>query len=94
MRSSGSNSAVECDLAKVEVAGSIPVSRSSFLEPRTGEGFSFLRAFCVLITCAACVNEHPARSPSGKAEVCKTSIVSSILTRASKILPSALSHQP
>jgi hypothetical protein len=30
IRSSGSNSAVECDLAKVEVAGSIPVSRSSF----------------------------------------------------------------
>ena len=38
---SGSNSAVECDLAKVEVAGSIPVSRSSFLEPRIGEGFLF-----------------------------------------------------
>ena len=32
IRSSGSNSAVECDLAKVEVAGSIPVSRSSFFE--------------------------------------------------------------
>ena len=48
---SGSNSAVECDLAKVEVAGSIPVSRSRFLEPRTGEGFLFLRAFCVLIRC-------------------------------------------
>jgi hypothetical protein len=28
---SGSNSAVECDLAKVEVAGSNPVSRSRFL---------------------------------------------------------------
>ncbi len=28
--SSGSNSAVECDLAKVEVAGSNPVSRSKF----------------------------------------------------------------
>ena len=27
---SGSNSAVECDLAKVEVAGSNPVSRSIF----------------------------------------------------------------
>ena len=39
---SGSNSAVECDLAKVEVAGSIPVSRSILLEPRTSEGFSFL----------------------------------------------------
>ena len=32
MKPSGSNSAVECDLAKVEVAGSIPVSRSSFFE--------------------------------------------------------------
>jgi hypothetical protein len=39
--SSGSNSVVECDLAKVEVAGSTPVSRSSFAEPRTREGFSF-----------------------------------------------------
>ncbi len=29
-RSSGSNSVVECDLAKVEVAGSNPVSRSRF----------------------------------------------------------------
>jgi hypothetical protein len=36
---SGSNSAVECDLAKVEVAGSIPVSRSIFLEPRISEAF-------------------------------------------------------
>jgi hypothetical protein len=31
--SSGSNSAVECDLAKVEVAGSNPVSRSRILSP-------------------------------------------------------------
>ena len=30
-RLSGSNSVVECDLAKVEVAGSNPVSRSRFL---------------------------------------------------------------
>ncbi len=30
---SGSNSVVECDLAKVEVAGSNPVSRSSMLRP-------------------------------------------------------------
>src|SRR5204863_5049172 len=29
-RSSGNNSVVECDLAKVEVAGSNPVSRSNF----------------------------------------------------------------
>jgi hypothetical protein len=37
----GSNSVVECDLAKVEVAGSNPVSRSSFWKPCPGEGFSF-----------------------------------------------------
>ena len=37
----GNNSVVECDLAKVEVAGSNPVSRSSFFEP-AGAGF-----FCV-----------------------------------------------
>ena len=37
-RSSGNNSVVECDLAKVEVAGSNPVSRSIFLLVR-GAGF-------------------------------------------------------
>jgi hypothetical protein len=37
----GSNSVVECDLAKVEVAGSNPVSRSSISKPCPGEGFSF-----------------------------------------------------
>gem|GEM_PF-1426420 len=37
--SSGSNSVVECDLAKVEVAGSNPVSRSRFSTLATGEGF-------------------------------------------------------
>jgi hypothetical protein len=36
---SGSNSAVECDLAKVEVAGSNPVSRSRVSNPRLGGGF-------------------------------------------------------
>ena len=30
-KTSGNNSVVECDLAKVEVAGSNPVSRSNFL---------------------------------------------------------------
>ena len=38
---SGSNSVVECDLAKVEVAGSTPVSRSKVslaVAPRTREG--------------------------------------------------------
>jgi hypothetical protein len=33
---SGNNSVVECDLAKVEVAGSNPVSRSIFLIPFSG----------------------------------------------------------
>ena len=58
---------VECDLAKVEVAGSNPVSRSRFLcfqlarAPMThqlGFGTLFARA--------------GARYPSGKGEVCKT----------------------
>jgi hypothetical protein len=58
---------VECDLAKVEVAGSNPVSRSRFLyfqlarAPNThqlGFGTLFARA--------------GARYPSGKGEVCKT----------------------
>ena len=47
---------VECDLAKVEVAGSNPVSRSII---------SFLRSLS---------SAFKAPSPSGKAEVCKTSI--------------------
>lgn len=37
LRKSGSNSVVECNLAKVEVAGSNPVSRSSF-EYKQGTG--------------------------------------------------------
>ena len=41
---------VECDLAKVEVAGSNPVSRSSFLKPCTGEGFSFQRVVLELVS--------------------------------------------
>ena len=36
---SGSNSVVECDLAKVEVAGSNPVSRSRICRPRAARGF-------------------------------------------------------
>src|ERR1700756_5853908 len=64
---SGSNSVVECDLAKVEVAGSNPVSRSRFL------CFQLARApimhqlgFGTLLARAG------ARYPSGKGEVCKT----------------------
>ena len=58
-RTGGNNSVVECDLAKVEVAGSNPVSRSSFL-------LKFLVSLCCFCSSAP--------SPSGKAEVCKTSI--------------------
>ena len=55
-RTGGNNSVVECDLAKVEVAGSNPVSRSIIFFPHS-------RYFL-----------PTAPSPSGKAEVCKTSI--------------------
>jgi hypothetical protein len=50
---------VECDLAKVEVAGSNPVSRSRIRRPRRARGF-----FAPPIL--------EARYPSGKGEVCKT----------------------
>ena len=66
---------VECDLAKVEVAGSTPVSRSRNFDPRLGA-----RVFDV-------AHLKRARSPSGKAEVCKTSIGGSIPPRASKFHP-------
>jgi hypothetical protein len=52
-RTSGSNSAVECDLAKVEVAGSNPVSRSRIqgqAPPGSGEfgkGAGQTRDYCV-----------------------------------------------
>ena len=64
---------VECDLAKVEVAGSTPVSRSRNFDPRLGA-----RVFDV-------AHLKRARSPSGKAEVCKTSIGGSIPPRASRL---------
>ncbi len=55
---------VECDLAKVEVAGSNPVSRSiqakALLSLAAGEGLS----------CQGLISG--ARYPSGKGEVCKT----------------------
>ena len=58
---------VECDLAKVEVAGSTPVSRSIILPavaPRSGEGL------CSQTTAVGIL--FRARYPSGKGEVCKT----------------------
>jgi hypothetical protein len=56
---------VECDLAKVEVAGSNPVSRSRF--------------GCILPWWTFCAQDATlisgrARYPSGKGEVCKTFI--------------------
>ena len=59
---SGSNSAVECDLAKVEVAGSNPVSRSKI--PRFRQ-WTFSARDATLLC-------GKARYPSGKGEVCKT----------------------
>jgi hypothetical protein len=50
---------VECDLAKVEVAGSNPVSRSRFHEKAPLRGLFYSTDF-------------KARYPSGKGEVCKT----------------------
>jgi hypothetical protein len=38
---SGNNSVVECDLAKVEVAGSNPVSRSNLRPPDTRAGYGW-----------------------------------------------------
>jgi hypothetical protein len=60
---------VECDLAKVEVAGSTPVSRSIHLlaiVPRPGEGL------CSQGRCKQQAHQYRARYPSGKGEVCKT----------------------
>ena len=59
---------VECDLAKVEVAGSTPVSRSITLlvvAPRPGEGLCCSGAY-------QASTQFGARYPSGKGEVCKT----------------------
>ena len=76
--SSGNSSVVECDLAKVEVAGSNPVSRSKRLRAsgkwvvESGEK----RIKIILLACplplTACHYIFGARYPSGKGEVCKT----------------------
>ncbi len=72
---------VECDLAKVEVAGSNPVSRSRY--PALALASSLVReGFWHNYPCSA-------RSPSGKAEVCKTSIGGSIPPRASSLANAA-----
>ena len=58
---------VECDLAKVEVAGSTPVSRSIVSRgcPTHPRGF-------MLSGPAQAGTQFRARYPSGKGEVCKT----------------------
>ncbi len=59
---------VECDLAKVEVAGSTPVSRSMIflaVAPRTG------RVYALKASTGGAL-KFRARYPSGKGEVCKT----------------------
>jgi hypothetical protein len=59
---------VECDLAKVEVAGSTPVSRSMIflaVAPRSGELYAHRASTSGALT-------FRARYPSGKGEVCKT----------------------
>ena len=83
----GNNSVVECDLAKVEVAGSNPVSRSNFrsyLRTRVSDRLASQSEGCPAEARAPSEGgPHPsstrtsqisAPSPSGKAEVCKTSI--------------------
>jgi hypothetical protein len=63
---SGSNSVVECDLAKVEVAGSNPVSRSNFhlvglsFCPLTGVSTGLSRSFSLgLLVCEESSQDFP-----------------------------------
>ena len=89
---SGNNSVVECDLAKVEVAGSNPVSRSNFHIDRCAHPPRVHSAHAV-VGPSRSADEPPfsahslrqAPSPSGKAEVCKTSTPGSNPGGASKI---------
>jgi hypothetical protein len=69
---------VECDLAKVEVAGSTPVSRSRFLKFFTTKDTKYARRApaCTFVfpLCPLWLDDFHkrARYPSGKGEVCKT----------------------
>ena len=97
---SGNNSVVECDLAKVEVAGSNPVSRSnlrSCLRTRVSGRLASQSEGCpaearapseggqrYLAILSTRTSQISAPSPSGKAEVCKTSIPGSNPGGASK----------
>jgi hypothetical protein len=59
---------VECDLAKVEVAGSTPVSRSIFCSHLP---LAPARVYALRGQFTLALNDE-ARYPSGKGEVCKT----------------------
>jgi len=76
--SSGSNSVVECDLAKVEVAGSNPVSRSRFTcsEPALSRW--------IFSGCNA--NVMGAEYPRGKGELRKNPFDSIVLTALSSVV--------
>ncbi len=62
---------VECDLAKVEVAGSNPVSRS-ISTVTSGESKEQGRSFLLATRHQSLATAFEARYPSGKGEVCKT----------------------
>ena len=62
---SGSSSVVECFLAKEDVAGSTPVSRSNYTHVCD-------TLFLIASGCACERRPREARYPSGKGEVCKT----------------------
>ena len=88
---------VECDLAKVEVAGSNPVSRSNFssFPPRGALVAPWRRVGRGLRTVPECPASQvrSAPSPSGKAEVCKTSTPGSNPGGASKFNPKYLMNE-
>jgi hypothetical protein len=84
-QSGGSNSVVECDLAKVEVAGSNPVSRS-----REFKALATVRGFAMKGSCSRGFPGSPAigrGSQVVRQRSAKPLFASSILARASKILP-------
>jgi hypothetical protein len=90
---SGSNSVVECDLAKVEVAGSNPVSRSkSSSSPRGSRTFPNFQAVFWrfdsaggLFSCMSLVYSLGRGTQVVRERSAKPLYVSSILTRASSL---------
>ena len=79
VRLSGSNSVVECDLAKVEVAGSNPVSRSRFSYFQAGSP-----QFARLVLRSFCLFEQGRGTQVVRERSAKPLCVGSIPTRASK----------